>query len=165
MLQKRGSLVIFSFLSSAFGMDRHTVYGANSVHFKYVATHTHASVQILPHLVLHCPTQQMYVYVCKFTRGTRLHKLSATRKLHSHTHTHTHIHHFPFPRLSALKVVHHYSSFGDATKSFCTAQCCVFVSCLRVCVFMSECMRYSKPLLQKCGNGPVLSLPIRSRVS
>lgn len=89
MLQKRGSLVIFSFLSSAFGMDRHTVYGVNSVPFKNVATHTHTSVQILPHLVLHCPTQQMYVYVCKSTRVTRLHKLSATRKLHSHTHTHT----------------------------------------------------------------------------
>lgn len=96
MLQKRGSLVIFSFLSSAFGMDRHTVYGVNSVPFKNVATHTHTSVQILPHLVLHCPTQQMYVYVCKSTRVTRLHKLSVTRKLHSHTHTH--IHHFPFPQ-------------------------------------------------------------------
>lgn len=88
--KNRGSLVIFSFLSSAFGMDRHTVYGVNSVPFKYVATHTHTSVQILPHLVLHCPIQQMYIYVCKSTRVTRLHKLSATRKLHSHTLTHTH---------------------------------------------------------------------------
>lgn len=135
MLQKRGSLVIFSFLSSAFGMDRHTVYGVNSVPFKNVATHTHTSVQILPHLVLHCPTQQMYVYVCKSTRVTRLHKLSATRKLHSHTHTHiyTTFHFHRGSRSSALKVVQHYSSFGDATKSFCTTQCCVF------CV-MSACL-------------------------
>lgn len=166
MLQKRGSLVIFSFLSSAFGIDRHTVYGVNSVPFKNVATHTHTSVQILPHLVLHCPTQQMYVYVCKSTRVTRLHKLSATRKLHSHTHTH--IHHFPFPQ--GLKIERSESSAAlfllwRRHKKLLYDTVLRFLCHVCVSVFMSECMRYSKPLLQKCGNGPGVSLPIRSRVS